>query len=126
MQKPAQRPALLLAGLTLAVLAGCANQTQPLYSWNGYQSEVYSYLKGSQQGLEAQIASLEKALSQTRASGQTVPPGYHAHLGMLYAQSGRGDEVQPQFDHEKTLYPESQAFISFLEKTFQNNPGVVP
>jgi hypothetical protein len=72
-------PALLLAA---GLLQGCASGSKSLYQWEGYQPQVYAYLKG-EGSVEQQIAELEKGLQVIRARGNTPPPGYHAHLGML-------------------------------------------
>lgn len=115
---------LLLALASAAVLAGCATtNSKPLYSWTNYEPQVYDYLKGSGNGVEAQISKLEEATEKARATGQALPPGYHAHLGMLYAKAGRTDQVQTQFEAEKTLFPESSTFIEFLSRTFAKNNG---
>src|SRR5690606_41312665 len=51
-----------------------------------------------------------------RARGQTPAPGYHAHLGMLYAQIGRSDQVAQRFQTEAELFPESRPYMEFLLK----------
>lgn len=109
---------------SVAILAGCAAPAaKPLYSWTNYEPQVYDYLKGSGNGVEVQISKLEEATEKARATGQALPPGYRAHLGMLYAKAGRTDQVQPQFEAEKTSFPESSAFIDFLTRTFTKNNG---
>jgi hypothetical protein len=105
-------PALLLgAGL----LQGCASGPKTLYQWEGYQPQVYEYLKG-EGSVEQQIAELEKGLQVIRARGNTPPPGYHAHLGMLYAQLGKDDQVVQQFRTEEALFPEAKPYMDFLLK----------
>lgn len=44
----------------------------------------------------------------------TPPPGFHAHLGMLYAQQGQDDQALQALLTEKTLFPESTTYIDFL------------
>ncbi|MPV68624.1 DUF4810 domain-containing protein [Burkholderia sp. BE17] len=100
----------------LLLLAGCAAQTTPpLYQWNGYQPQVYEYFKGKTSPQE-QIDALEKALQEIRAKGGTPPPGFHAHLGMLYAGIGDGQRAGQEFQAEKQLFPESSAYMDFLMK----------
>jgi hypothetical protein len=43
-----------------------------------------------------------------------VPPGYHAHLGYLYYQSGKADQALQSFETEKQLFPESTRFMDLL------------
>ncbi|WP_321817120.1 MULTISPECIES: DUF4810 domain-containing protein [unclassified Paraburkholderia] len=97
------------------VLAGCAPATPSLYQWTGYQPEVYDYLKGEKAPQE-QIDVLEKSLQQIRAKGNTPPPGFHAQLGMLYANVGNDTQAMQEFDAEKHLFPESTTYMDFLMK----------
>lgn len=107
---------LCIAALAIALVQGCSsNRPQPLYQWESYQPQVYSYLKG-EGSFEEQIAALEKGLQVIRSRGNTPPPGYHAHLGLLYAQIGQGDQVVQQFRSEEVLFPESGPYMAFLLK----------
>ncbi|WP_322082973.1 DUF4810 domain-containing protein [Burkholderia sp. BCC1972] len=105
---PATAAALLLAGCA-------APTTPPLYQWTGYQPQVYEYFKG-QQAPQQQIDALEKALQEIRAKGHTPPPGFHAHLGMLYASVGNGQQAEQELQAEKQLFPESAPYMDFLMK----------
>lgn len=107
---------LCIAALAIVLVQGCSsNRPQPLYQWEGYQPQVYAYLKG-EGSFEEQIAALEKGLQVIRSRGNTPPPGYHAHLGLLYAQIGQGDQVVQQFRSEEALFPESGPYMAFLLK----------
>ncbi|MDD3352038.1 DUF4810 domain-containing protein [Zoogloea sp.] len=97
----------------LLLLSGCASQPQSLYYWGEYQPQVYGHFT-RENGAEEQIARLEAGVEQARARGQSVPPGYMAHLGILHADSGRGDQMLRCFEAEKKLYPESAAYMDFL------------
>ncbi|ARK40499.1 MULTISPECIES: DUF4810 domain-containing protein [Burkholderia] len=106
----------LSAIAAVLLLAGCAAPTTPpLYQWNGYQPQVYEYFKGKTSPQE-QIDALEKALQEIRAKGNTPPPGFHAHLGMLYAGIGQEQQAEQEFQAEKQLFPESTAYMDFLMK----------
>lgn len=105
--------------LVSALLVGCVAPQQRLYQWESYQPQVYEYLKGQGNGPEAQIAMLEKDMQKIRAKGGTPPPGYHAHLGLLYSQIGKDDQVVQQLRTEKALFPESTAYMDFLLKKFE-------
>ncbi|ORC51233.1 DUF4810 domain-containing protein [Burkholderia sp. A27] len=102
-----------------AILTGCATPPPPpLYQWDAYQPQVYEYLKGKTSP-EQQIDALEKGLQQISAKGKTPPPGFHAQMGMLYADVGKGDQARQQFEAEKQLFPESSAYMDFLLKKSQ-------
>ncbi|GAB6855688.1 DUF4810 domain-containing protein [Asaia astilbis] len=111
------RYAKVLAGLALSgILAGCSGQsTPPLYSWRSFQAQQYIYLQGKTDP-QAQIAVLEKDMEKARGKGLSVPPGFHAHLGLLYATQGKTDLAQQEFTQEKTLFPEAATYMDFLLK----------
>lgn len=108
--KLTQKIPLLLAA---AVLAGCATTPKPIYHWDNYQSTVYEYYK-SDESPEQQIAALKENIEKSRATGLPVPPGLHAHLGMLYANTGKPESAMAEFNTEKTTFPESAPFMDFL------------
>lgn len=108
--------ALGMAGL----LAGCA-APQPLYSWNGYPTQVYSHLKNEGGSSEEQILVLEKGISQSAAKNAALPPGYQAHLGLLYLNTGRTDDALQAWEKEKKSFPESTQFIDYLIGNMKKN-----
>jgi hypothetical protein len=101
-----------LALASAALLTACATAPKTLYQWDGYQPQVYEHFKGGSP--EQQIAEMEKALQLISARGGAVPPGFHAHLGMLYSVAGKPDQVVAQFEDEKKLFPESATYMDFL------------
>ncbi|WP_375592043.1 DUF4810 domain-containing protein [Chitiniphilus eburneus] len=107
--------------LAIALLAGCAAQPKTLYQWEGYQQQVYKYFQG--ESPTEQIAALEASFQKIRAKGSMPPPGFHAHLGMLYASIGNEEQAVQQFQTEKALFPESQAYMDFLLKKNQTRQG---
>ena len=88
--------------VTFLSLTGCA-ANKPLYSWGSYESEVYAFFKGD--SVEKQIEALEKHLIGTEGKREVLPPGFYAHLGMLYGKVGRGTEAKALLDKEAQLYP---------------------
>ncbi|WP_311223815.1 MULTISPECIES: DUF4810 domain-containing protein [unclassified Acidovorax] len=113
-----------LAAATLALLAGCVTPQKQLYSWEGYQPQVYAYLKDNGvAGPEEQIVALEAAAEKARANGTALPPGYHAHLAMLYSKTGQIDKTALHFAAEKEQFPESSTFMDFLMKTSATKGG---
>jgi hypothetical protein len=116
MKRPVGLAAALMATLTLG---GCAPPPPPLYGWGHYQAQVYEYFKAQNSAPEAQVAVLEADLQKIRAKGQTPPPGYHAHLGMLYAALGKNDQAVLELQTEKSLFPESTIYIDRLLATYK-------
>jgi hypothetical protein len=110
-------PLQLLTLIAVAVLSGCVTQPQSLYYWDGYQQQVYQRFENKSSAQE-QIAALEESLQKARAADRSLPPGFHAHLGMLYAEIGKEDQVRQQFETEKTLFPESAQYMDFLLRKF--------
>jgi hypothetical protein len=106
-----------LAMLSSTLLAGCVSQPKPLYYWGDYQSQVYGHFKG-EKGPEEQIQALELAREQAKSKGQQLPPGFQAHLAMLYGQTGRSERLVENLEAEKQQFPESATFMDFLLKKF--------
>lgn len=106
--------ATLLAGACL--LGACAPAQQPLYHWGSYQPALYLHHKDGITDYSAQIEAIEATVQRAESQGQSVPPGLHAHLGMLYFNTGREGEAREQFGMEKQLFPESTHFVDYVMK----------
>ncbi|MDP2537641.1 DUF4810 domain-containing protein [Alteromonas stellipolaris] len=104
---------IILTTLLVLGIVGCKT-TEPLYYYGEYNSAVYSYFKSEDVSLEAQITVLQQAIEQAAAQDKDIAPGIHAHLGMLYFESGNGDRGTLHFEQEKALFPESAQYIDFL------------
>jgi hypothetical protein len=104
-----------------ALLAGCASASRPLYYWGHYEDLIYAmYATPGAVDATTQIETLEADYQKARAENQPVPPGFHAHLGVLYYQAGKLDQARQQFLTEKTQYPESAIFMDgLLNRTAQ-------
>jgi hypothetical protein len=114
--------ALLAAGAAL-LLAGCATAPRPLYAWGSYQQLVYqSYSKPGDMPPERQIELLEKDRHQAVATNARMPPGWHAHLGVLYYQIGKADEAVRELNTEKAEFPESTVFVDRLLANLRSKP----
>lgn len=98
--------------LAAGILAGCKTAPATIYQWGSYQPQVYQHFKG--ESPNEQISALEQDLQRMNASGKPAPPGFHAHLGMLYSMVGRNDLVASEFEEEKRLFPESTAYMDRL------------
>ena len=102
---------VLGAGL---ILAGCA-APQSRYEWGSYEEVVYaSYLSHDDVPAEKQVELLEKDYQTARSTNRRMPPGWHAHLGYLYYQVGRGDQARQELMTEKAEFPESAVFVDRL------------
>ncbi|MBR6026100.1 MAG: DUF4810 domain-containing protein [Neisseriaceae bacterium] len=109
----------ILLCLSAAVLiSACASSTsnQPLYHWdNTYSKSVYNHLnKNSDANME--IAQMEKAAQKAYEKHQKIPPGFYAHLGLLYHDAGNMEKMKENFQKEVELYEESKTYINFLLK----------
>lgn len=99
---------LLIAAL--CTLGACAPIN--LYSWGNYEQLVYEmYTKPGQADPDTQVTKLTEDIGKAQAEGKAVPPGVHAHLAYLYSQQGNLGGAEKEFQTEKTLFPESAAFI---------------
>lgn len=96
------------------VLGACAQQPKSMYSWQSYQPSVYAYLKDDGADYAAQSLAMEKNIETARASNAQLPPGFRAHLGMLYLKLGDGAKGLEQLEGEKAAFPESKPFMDFL------------
>nr|WP_314888413.1 DUF4810 domain-containing protein [uncultured Campylobacter sp.] len=104
-----------LASAAAMLLSGCADDSpRQLYYWDGaYTSSVYEYL--TEEGdAGAQIAALEESLQKAYQRAAKVPPGLHAHLGLLYLSQGNGAKFKAYVEKEAELYPESRDYAMFL------------
>lgn len=109
----------LVLGISALMISGCAHQRQqPLYYWGAYQSQVYEHFK-AEKGPEEQIAVLEAEVEHANATNKALPPGFQAHLAMLYGKTGRTDKLVSNLEAEKRQFPEGSVFMDFLLKKFE-------
>ena len=92
--------------------SSCESISDTLYSWGSYESQVHAYLKGDSR--EAQISVLEKELEKIESNSENIPPGFLAHLGLLYSETGNDEKAIICFQMEKEYFPEAIAFMDFL------------
>lgn len=103
----------LSAGL-LTLLAGCASPPS-IYYWGHYEDLVYtSYAEPGKADPVLQIEQLEADYQVARAQNRPVPPGFHAHLGVLYFQVGKLDRARQELQAEQGQFPESAVFMERL------------
>lgn len=99
-----------------AALVGCQT-ARPLYYWGNYEAQIYQgYSAPGKATPEQQIEALKADIEKAKAANLATPPGLHAHLGYLYAQTGKADLAAQEFDTEKRLFPESSGLVDSLMK----------
>ncbi len=102
------------AALCVVALAGCAHAPQPLYAWGTFPHQQYDTLRGEGQSPAEQIAALEAQSEKSAAAHTALPPGFRAHLGMLYLDAGNPDKARALWNGEKAAFPESTVYIDQL------------
>ena len=108
--------ALLAASL---LLAGCVQAPKPLYYWGNYQAQVYDHFRPDSKGPLEQLRLLDEQAQKAKSVGLPLPPGYYAHLGLVYLQLGRSDDAKRALETERTLFPESAPYMDSLLKRFE-------
>lgn len=101
---------LALAG----TLAACGHAPKTMYDWKSYQPTVYRYLVDDGGDYVAQAETLKSNIETSRSANTVLPPGFRAHLGMLYLKMGEDEKAIEQLEGEKLAFPESAPFMAFL------------
>jgi hypothetical protein len=111
-------PLLRLAAALIigSALAGCSRTPPRIYYWEGFQGQLYEYFRADKSNSEEQLRVLGAQLEKARARGAVLPPGFRAHLAMLYLRLGRDGEAKQELEAEKANFPESSQYMDFLLK----------
>ena len=122
---PSRQPSRTAAKVALLALAlslgGCATKAPPpLYGWQGFEQHLDTYFRQDRESPDTQAKRMEDDLQKIRAAGQATPPGYMAHLGLLYGKQGDLARFQQHLEAEKQQFPESQTFVDFLLRKFKS------
>lgn len=107
----------LLGGALVLGLTGCAQAPKPLYLWESFprqQYETLSHEGGS--SAEQQVQTLEAQAEKARGAGAALPPGFRAHLGMLYLSIGNASAAAQMWSAEKAAFPEGAPYMDYLLK----------
>lgn len=108
--------------VSLLLTSGCATKNNDLYHWGEYEKILLdTYVNPGSLDTLSEIQQLNEGIQQAENKGKKVPPGIYAHLGYLYAIQGNIAESKSAFIEEKTLFPESTAFIDGILKRASNN-----
>jgi len=96
-------------GIALAsLLAGCATPPpKPLYAWENFPRLQYETLVPAETTPDEQITQLQLQAERAAVAGEALPPGFRAHLGMLYLSAGNQAEASNLWRAEKVAFPES-------------------
>jgi hypothetical protein len=102
-------------GAVCLVLGACAAPAAPpLYFWESFADLQYSALQRDGKSPEGQLQIMEAELDKARSLHASLPPGYRAHMGMLYLQAGNTQKARAAWQDEKTAFPESAAYMDRL------------
>lgn len=112
-RRNSMKSGVLLFASAVFFAAGCTTP-KTLYHWGEYPQAVNHHFRGDASTQAEQIMALEAELAAVGNDPARTPPGLHAHLGMLYAEVGRTEDALAGFSTEKSLFPESAAFMDFL------------
>jgi hypothetical protein len=58
-------------------------------------------------------------MRESKDKGLVLPPGFHAHLALLYEKIGKPIEMRQMLETEKRLYPESTTYINNILSGFK-------
>lgn len=100
----------------VGVIVGCAQQPKLLYSWESFPRQQYDTLLHSGVAPEDQIRSMQAHVEKARGTGSALPPGFRAHMGMLYLSVANVDEARKSWQSEKATFPESVPYMDQLLK----------
>lgn len=100
----------------IVLLVGCTHAPKTLYMWESFPRQQYDTLLRAGTGFDSQIHHLQAHTEKARANGAALPPGFRAHLGMLYLSAGNVDEARNLWEAEKTAFPESSPYMNQLLK----------
>lgn len=104
----------LALATVLASLVGCAHQVPPLYMWETFPRQQYDILLREGASPDDQIRALEAHAAKARGANALLPPGFRAHLGMMYLSTGNVDQARQMWLAEKAAFPESAPYIDRL------------
>lgn len=111
-----------VAGLALS-LAAC--QSSDRYVWGDYEDSVFRVTTSAGEvDVQNELAEMLELVERAADKDKPVPPGLHAHLGLLYSLAGDSGNAEAAFRTEMALYPESAAFLGGVLERAKGQPGV--
>lgn len=109
-----RRALQLVVAASLLGLVGCAIKPKPLYHWESFPSQQYSTLLRTGISPDEQIRIMEAQVEKARVVNAALPPGFRAHLGMLYLGAGNSQRAKELWVAEKTAFPEASPYMDRL------------
>ncbi|MGX2970440.1 DUF4810 domain-containing protein [Ursidibacter sp. B-7004-1] len=104
---------LLLMG---SLLIACSQTDNNIYYWGDYSDVVYSHYN-EEGNFAKQEEALKQIITKAKEIGKPVAPGIYGHLGLVLLKQGKQAESQSALQEEQRLYPESSAFIQYLQRS---------
>lgn len=101
------------------LLSACVKPPASLYMWESFPRQQYETLLGEGTSANDQIQALEAHAAKARGENAALPPGFRAHLGMLYMGAGNVDRARELWIGEKEAFPESTPYMDQLLKRLQ-------
>jgi hypothetical protein len=93
--------------------------------WEAFPRHQYEVLVRAGGSGDEQILKLEAHAEKAKAANAALPPGFRAHLGMLYLNAGNTDKAREFWLAEKQSFPESSPYMDQLLKRL-NPPATTP
>ncbi len=82
--------------------------------WETFPRQQYDTLLREGVNPSDQIAALEAHAEKARAANAALPPGFRAHLGMMYMNAGNNDRARELWQAEKAAFPEATPYMDQL------------
>jgi hypothetical protein len=99
----------------LVLLGACASKDNMLYHWGNYPDQIYEgfQIESGNASPDKQLQKLQEEQQKAVSKGKALPPGFRAHMGYLYFQTGQTDQAAMAFEAEKKHFPESATYMDF-------------
>ena len=105
---------LIFSLIATFLILSCVSQSK-LYYWGEYSDTLYDYKKSlTSETLEKHKDELNNIIVKSHRLRKNVPPGVNAELGYILMLEGNSDAALQYFEQEKSLYPESEKFVSSI------------
>ena len=106
----------LLCISALVLMQACATKDTSLYHWGSYQDKLYEgfQVENGNTSPDKQLQELQQEQQKAASKGKALPPGFQAHMGFLFFQTGQLDQAVMAFENEKKQFPESSTYMDFV------------